>query len=134
MKTVAENIILFDGMCNFCDASVQFIIRRDKQGMFKFASLQGEKGTTLRNKFALPDDLDSFILVAGDKVHVKSSAALHVARRLRGLWKFLYIFMIVPRSIRDAVYDFVAKNRYKWFGKKESCMLPSPEIRERFYD
>lgn len=125
-------VILFDGECNFCDSSVQFIIKNDPQGLFHFASLQSDTGQELLNKHNVPSDIDSMILIEGDKVYYKSAAALRICRHLRGAWKLLYTFIIVPRPIRNAAYDFIAKNRYKWFGKKESCMLPSPSVRARF--
>ncbi|KZR56801.1 thiol-disulfide oxidoreductase DCC family protein [Bacillus badius] len=125
-------VILFDGECNFCDSSVQFIIKNDPQGLFHFASLQSDTGQELLNKHNVPSDIDSMILIEGDKVYYKSAAALRICRHLRGAWKLLYAFIIVPRPIRNAAYDFIAKNRYKWFGKKESCMLPSPSVRARF--
>ncbi|WP_188456280.1 thiol-disulfide oxidoreductase DCC family protein [Virgibacillus oceani] len=127
-----SRIILFDGECNFCDKSVQFIIKRDPKGNFKFASLQSDVGNDLLKRFDTPRDLDSFILIENNQCYSKSSAALRVCKHLKGFWKFLYIFMIVPRPIRDFCYEIVARNRYKWFGSKESCMLPSPEERNRF--
>jgi len=127
-----ERIILFDGECNFCDQSVQFIIKRDPEGKFKFASLQSETGQELLNKFNAPRDLDSFVFIEGDWCYFKSSAALRVFKHLKGVWKFSYYLLIVPRPIRDFFYHIIAKNRYKWFGKKDECMLPTPEQRERF--
>ena len=129
-----NNIILFDGECNFCDSSVQFIIRRDVEGVFKFASLQSETGQRLLSKHHIPKDIDSFLLITNNKAYLKSAAALHVSRQLKGLWKLLYAFIVIPRPIRDFFYDILAKNRYKWFGKKQSCSLPSPEVRSRFYN
>lgn len=129
-----NSIILFDGECNFCDASVQFIIQRDQKKQFKFASLQGKAGQKLINKYNSPKNIDSLILLENNKVYYKSTAALRIAKQLKGMWKLLYIFLLVPPKIRDALYDIIAKNRYKWFGKKDSCMLPSPEMRSRFLD
>ncbi|KWW21705.1 MULTISPECIES: thiol-disulfide oxidoreductase DCC family protein [Peribacillus] len=126
-------VILFDGDCNFCDASVQFIIKRDPKGLFHFASLQSEAGQELLKKYDVPADIDSMVLIEKDQAHYKSSAALRISRRLQGAWKLCYGFIVVPSFIRNMVYDFIAKNRYKWFGKKEeSCMLPSPSVRKRF--
>lgn len=127
-----NKIILFDGECNFCDHSVQFIIKRDPTGYYKFTSLQSELGQNLLKQFNVPEDIDSFILIDNNKFYEKSSAALRVCKHLNGIWKFGYLFLIVPRPIRNYFYEIVAKNRYKWFGKKDSCMLPSPEIRSRF--
>lgn len=125
-------IILFDGECNFCDKSVQFIIKRDRDGVFQFASQQSEVGQRLLLENSIPKWIDSFFLISGEKIYYKSSAALRVCRDLNGFWKVFYLFLVVPKPIRDGVYDFIARNRYKWFGKKENCMLPSSEIRNRF--
>lgn len=125
-------VILFDGVCNFCDASVQFILNRDPKGIFHFASLQSEAGQNLVEKYNVPADVDSMILIEDDKVYYKSTAALRISRHLQGAWKWLYGFIIIPSPIRNIVYDLIAKNRYKWFGQKESCMLPPPNIRKRF--
>ncbi|TLS35813.1 thiol-disulfide oxidoreductase DCC family protein [Pseudalkalibacillus caeni] len=127
-----DNIILFDGECNFCDKSVQFIIKRDKKAIYKFGSIQSDEGQEILKKYRVPQGIDSLILVEGNKCYLKSSAALRICKNLQGAWKLLYGILIIPKPIRDIVYSFVAKNRYKWFGKKESCMLPSPEIRKRF--
>jgi predicted DCC family thiol-disulfide oxidoreductase YuxK len=127
-------VILFDGVCNLCDRSVQFILKRDPNGYFKFASLQSESGQKLLTKHGFNTDINSFVLVEDEKVFVKSSAALRVCLRLKGAWKMLSILRFIPPSIRDFFYDIVAKNRYKWFGKKESCMLPSPQWKNRFLD
>jgi len=128
-----KRIVLFDGDCNFCDSSVQFIIKRDPSNHFHFASLQSEIGRDLLKKHAVPAEVDSLVLIANDKAYIKSSAALRIAKKLDGLWHLLFLFILVPRKLRDYVYDFVSVNRYKWFGKKEdSCALPSPDVRKRF--
>lgn len=127
-----QPVILFDGVCNFCDASVQFILDRDAKEMFRFASLQSDAGQELLQKYKVSDDVDSMILIEDGKVYYKSSAALRIARHLRGAWKLLYVFMIVPSPLRNIVYDVIAKNRFKWFGQKDSCMLPPPNVRKRF--
>jgi predicted DCC family thiol-disulfide oxidoreductase YuxK len=126
------NIILFDGECNFCDHSVQFIIKRDKKALHNFASIQSDAGQELIRKYRVPADIDSIILVKANKCYYHSSAALRICSDLDGGWKLLYCLVIVPKPIRDFFYRIVAKNRYKWFGKKDSCMLPSPDIRKRF--
>lgn len=125
-------IILFDGECNFCNGSVQFIIKRDPQEFYKFASLQSTVGKELLKQYNAPLSIDSFFLIYGNKYYVKSSAALRVCKNLNGIWKLGYILLLIPRPIRDFFYDLIAKNRYKWFGKRDQCMLPSPEIRKRF--
>ncbi|MCH1625372.1 thiol-disulfide oxidoreductase DCC family protein [Ferdinandcohnia quinoae] len=129
-----NRIILFDGICNFCNSSVQFIIKRDSNENYQFASLQGEVGKDLLKKHGLKGDLSSVILIEGDRAYIKSNAALRICRNLSGLYPFLSIFLIIPSPIRDIFYDVIAKNRYKWFGKKESCMIPPAEVRGRFLD
>lgn len=126
-------IILFDGVCNLCSGSVQFIIKHDPKHQFRFASLQGEFGQQVLHQFNLPmQEFGSFILLENGVVYTKSSAALRVTKKLSGLWSGFYAFMIVPSLIRNAVYDVVAKNRYKWFGKKEACWIPTPELKDLF--
>ena len=127
-----NRIILFDGVCQFCDKSVQFILKRDPNGKFSFSSLQSDTGIQLRKDYHIPEELDSIILIEGEKYHSKSTAALKIVRELRGGWKWLYILIFVPQRIRDAVYDMVARNRLKWFGEKTACQLPPPEVRKRF--
>lgn len=131
MKT--ENIILFDGVCNLCNASVSFVIERDKKNVFQFASLQSSFGQEVLKKHQLSSsDFDSMILLQNGTIHQRSDAALRIAKELSGAWKLLYGFIIVPRFIRNAVYNFVARNRYKWFGKQETCMIPTPELKAKF--
>ena len=126
-------IILFDGVCNLCNSSVQFVIQHDRSDKFLFAALQSQTGQALLEKYNLPQQgFDSFVLIQNEKVFLKSTAALHVAKQLNGPTKLLYGFIIVPAFIRNAVYNFIAKNRYKWFGKKESCMMPTPSLQSRF--
>lgn len=127
-------IILFDGVCNLCSSSVQFILKRDPDGYFQFASLQGETGQRLLAKYGLPEDVNSIVLIQNQKAYIKSSAVLQVCRHLSGYWKLLTIFRMIPRAIRDFLYDWIAKNRYNWFGKKDSCLLPSPQWKQRFLD
>jgi predicted DCC family thiol-disulfide oxidoreductase YuxK len=127
-----NNIILFDGECNFCDHSVQFIIKRDKKAVYKFASIQSDAGQEILKKHSVPLNIDSIILVEDNKCYYKSTAALRICKNLNGGWKLFYRLLIVPKPLRDYFYSIVAKNRYKWFGKKDSCILPSPEIRKRF--
>jgi predicted DCC family thiol-disulfide oxidoreductase YuxK len=130
-----KKIILFDGVCNLCSRSVQFILKRDRKNQFLFASLQGNTGQEYLQKFHLPaSELNSFILVEGDRFYNRSAATLRVARLLGGGWSLLYAFMILPRFIRDGVYNFIARNRYRWFGKKEECWVPTPELKAKFLD
>ena len=126
-------IILFDGVCNFCNSSVNFIIERDKAGYFKFAPLQSEIGEKLLAENGIDKiETDSVVLIEDGAVYTHSTAALRVARKLDGAWKWLFYLNFVPRVLRDAAYKLFAKYRYKLFGKKDECMLPSPEIRARF--
>jgi predicted DCC family thiol-disulfide oxidoreductase YuxK len=128
-----ENIILFDGFCNLCSGVVKFIIKNDKKNVFKFAPLQSEKGQILLKKFDLSTQtFDSFVYIQNGKFYTKSTAALKVCQKLGSFWQFLYIFMIVPNFIRNFAYTMIAKNRYKWFGKSESCLMPTAEIKEKF--
>ena len=126
------SIVLFDGMCNLCNSSVRFIIQRDPEGKYQFASLQSDTGSELMKKYAIPETFDSFILIQDDKWYDRSSAALRVVRGLKGAWKLLYLFILVPKPVRDVLYRFVARNRYKWFGQRDSCMIPTPAYQERF--
>ncbi|HMJ47448.1 MAG TPA: thiol-disulfide oxidoreductase DCC family protein, partial [Ferruginibacter sp.] len=126
-------LIIFDGVCNLCNSSVQFVIMHDRKGVFKFASLQSETGKKILSRFNLPTDYtDSFILIQYNNAYTRSTAALKVARHLDGLIKILYGFIIVPAFIRNWVYGIISRNRYKWFGKKESCMIPAPHLESRF--
>lgn len=127
------SIILFDGVCNLCNSSVNFIIDHDKKNVFRFASLQSDAGQSLLKKFNLNvKDFNSIILVENDKFYERSSAVMKIVRKFPGLWKFLYLFIIIPPPVRNFVYDIIADNRYKWFGKKDSCRVPTPELKEKF--
>jgi predicted DCC family thiol-disulfide oxidoreductase YuxK len=129
-----ERIILFDGICNLCNSSVRFIIKRDPVGNFKFSSLQSKVGKKLLEKYRVRNDINSFILLENNHVYTKSSAALRVCMRLNSIWKIFIVFIIIPKPIRDYIYDFIANNRYKWFGKSDHCIIPSPDDKERFFD
>lgn len=126
-------IILFDGICNFCNSAVNFVIKRDPQSKFRFATLQSEVTHGLLSARQLSSsDLSSFVLIEDDKIYTRSTAALKVCRDLNGLWPLMYGFMIVPRFIRDGVYKWIARHRYQWFGKKDICMVPNKNVRSRF--
>jgi predicted DCC family thiol-disulfide oxidoreductase YuxK len=128
-------IVLYDGVCGLCNGVVQFIIRRDRRKTFRFAPLQSDAGQALLERFGMPkDSLDSFVLIEDNRVYTKSTAALRLCKRMPGLWTALYVGIAVPRPVRDAVYDWIARNRYRWFGKKDACMLPSREWRDRFLE
>ena len=126
-------IVLFDGVCNLCNGSVQFLLKRDPEGRFRFASLQSDAGRSLMTEHGLdPDALSSVVVVEDGRVWQESSAALRIARHLPGAWKLLRVFAAVPRPLRDALYRWIARNRYHWFGKTETCWLPTPELKARF--
>jgi len=133
LKPENKKIILFDGVCNLCSSSVNFVIKRDKRDVFRFAALQEDIGKELVAVHNIdPAKTDSIVFIDHGKAYVKSTAALRAAKYLPGAWPLLYGFMIVPRFIRNWVYDIVARNRYKWYGKQESCMIPTPELRAKF--
>jgi predicted DCC family thiol-disulfide oxidoreductase YuxK len=137
-------IILFDGVCNFCNAMVNFIIRQDKKNVFLFAALQSDSGKKLLEQYKIDWKAnDSFVVIENarpddpvgrGKAHQKSNAALKLYNKLPWYWKWTQIFWIFPKFIRDGVYNFIAKNRYRWFGKKEECMIPAKEVREKFLE
>jgi len=128
-----QPMILFDGVCNFCNNAVNFTLKRNKKENIRFAPLQSEAGQQLLHQYNLPaDDMESFVFIENGKAYKQSTAALKVCRHLRGLWPLCFGFIIVPKFIRDGLYNLVAKNRYRWFGKKDSCMIPTPEIKARF--
>lgn len=129
----AKAIILFDGVCNLCNGAVNFIIDRDPQANFRFASLQSAEGQALLKKYELPQEgFKSLVLVRGDKVYQKSSAALRIARKLTFPWPLAFGFWLVPKFLRDGVYSLVAHNRYRWFGRQDSCRMPEPHLKARF--
>ncbi len=129
----ASPVIYFDGVCNLCTGAVQFVLKRDRKEVFQFASLQGEAGQKMLLENELPSHhYKSFIIEENGKIYTGSTAALRVLKLLGGLWPVLYVFIIVPPFVRDAVYNFISDHRYKWFGKKESCWLPKPEWEKRF--
>lgn len=128
-------VILFDGVCNFCDGSVNFIIRHDEQKLFKFAPLQSEAGKTLVEEYGLnKPGLDSVILIENGRAYTHSTAALKIAQQLGGIYSWTYALIFLPRGLRDFFYKLFARNRYRLFGKKDECMIPTPEIRSRFLE
>jgi predicted DCC family thiol-disulfide oxidoreductase YuxK len=130
----ATAIVLFDGVCNLCNGAVQFILDRDSTGRFRFASLQSERGRAICAEHGVPvpeGDPDSIILVEGARIWSHSTAALRIARHLSFPWFLGYAAIAMPRFLRDAVYRFIARNRYRWFGKTNECRIPTPEIRAR---
>ena len=128
-----QPIILFDGVCNFCNAAVNFVIKRDKQGVLKFAALQSNAGVQLLQQYNLPTtDMKSFVFIENGIAHTQSTAALKVCKYLGWAWPLCYVFILVPKFVRDGLYSWIAKNRYKWFGQKNACMIPTPEVKSRF--
>ncbi len=134
MDNYKHPILLFDGVCHFCDGAVQFLIRHDKKGVIKFAPLQSTTGQKLLRDLQLSTiDFDSLVFISTDRYYTKSTAVLKIGYHLGGKWRLLStILTCIPRPLCDIIYRNVAKNRYKWFGQKDQCMIPSPEIRKRF--
>ncbi len=128
-------IIIFDGICNLCNGAINFVIRQDTKNKFRFATLQSPAGELLLKKFHLPHlDAGSFVLIDKGKAYQQSTAALRVMNYLPWYWKEVQIFRIVPAFLRNSIYDFIAQNRYQWFGKKAACMVPTPDIKSRFLE
>jgi predicted DCC family thiol-disulfide oxidoreductase YuxK len=126
-------IVIFDGVCNFCNGAVHFIINRDPEGTFAFTPMQSELAQELTQRFNVPDvGMDTLVLIKAGKCYVLSDAALEIANELKGPWRLCYVFKVVPRPIRDAAYKLFARNRYTLFGKKDACMVPSAEVKSRF--
>ena len=134
INAAGKPVLFFDGECNLCNSSVQFIIRHDKKKVFLFATLQSGPGKEALQNIQKQDERfpASVILYYNGKYFIRSAAALYVLKRLGGLWTLLFAFMIIPRFLRDAVYDFISRNRYKWFGKQSECMIPTPDLMDRF--
>jgi predicted DCC family thiol-disulfide oxidoreductase YuxK len=130
--TPIHPVILFDGVCNFCNSTVNFVIKKDRMNAIKFSPLQSIAGAQLKEQYEIGDDLKSFIFIENGKAYKKSTAALHVCKYLKGIYKIGFLGILIPAFLRDIVYDYIAKNRYKWFGQKETCMIPSAEIRAKF--
>jgi predicted DCC family thiol-disulfide oxidoreductase YuxK len=128
-------LILFDGVCNLCNSTVLFLIKRDPAGKFRFASLQSARGQAEMKRFNVdPERLDSIIVVEGDRYFDRSNAALKIATALGGMWSLFSLFYVFPRFLRDPVYNLLSRNRYRIFGKKNECMIPTPELRSRFVE
>jgi predicted DCC family thiol-disulfide oxidoreductase YuxK len=128
-----ERVIVFDGVCHWCTAWVNFTLGRDPHGKFKFGTLQSPQAQQILKQLRLPaDNFETFLLLERGWVFTKSTAALKIARQLPGLWPLLYLGIVIPRPLRDAVYDYVARRRYRLMGKAETCRVPTPAERERF--
>lgn len=128
-----QQIILFDGVCNLCNRFVNFVIDYDKKKFFKMGALQSDEGQSILKERGLEHlGLNSVILIAPDNYYIESRAALEILKKLNGIWPILYVFIILPPFLRDGLYRWIATNRYSWFGKSESCRIPSAEIKDRF--
>lgn len=127
-------IVLFDGVCNLCNGVVNFLIEHDPQHQFRFAALQSATGQRLLAEYPALATIDSIVLIENDRAYVKSDAALYIARRLKAPWSWLYLWRGLPRSWRDNIYDYVARNRYRFFGRMEACRVPSPALKALFLD
>jgi predicted DCC family thiol-disulfide oxidoreductase YuxK len=132
---MVKKIILFDGVCNLCNKAVTYIIDHDPKDQFRFAALQSDVGASLLEKYQIdPEKTDSIILIKNDQAFIKAGAALRIARGLSGALPLLYGFTVLPKFITNSVYDFIARNRYNWFGKKDNCMIPTPDLKSKFLD
>ena len=130
-----DNVVVFDGVCNLCNRYVRFVIERDPDALFRFAPMQSPAGALLLRRHGIvPEDLDTFVLIRSGRVYARSDAAIEIARRLRGPWRLLSLVRVVPRPLRNWLYDIIARNRYRWFGKLSACAVPRAEHRGRFVD
>ena len=128
-----HSVILFDGVCNFCNGMVNFVIRQDRKDLFRFAPLQSQAARELLRQHGMNENQsDSFVLLEGNKTYTASTAAIRVCEKLPWYWQWLRVFWILPRRFRDGIYHFIARKRYQWFGKKEQCMVPGEKIRGKF--
>ncbi|MBL7887038.1 MAG: DUF393 domain-containing protein [Flavobacterium sp.] len=129
-----KKIILFDGVCNLCNSSVQYVIQRDKKDEFRFVALQSDLGQKIIKHIGIASkNIDSIVLyLPGIAYYYKSSAVIEIAKSLQGFFNYGMLFRLLPNALRDVVYDYIARNRYKWYGKKESCMIPTPELKAKF--
>jgi predicted DCC family thiol-disulfide oxidoreductase YuxK len=133
MAKLDKNLLLFDGVCNLCNGVVRFIIKLDTKNKFKFGSIQSGVGRFWLERYGLlENEIDSFVFIHNNKFYRKSTAALKMARELGGIGKILYVFILLPRPLRDSIYDIIARYRYKIFGKRDNCMIPGPELQARF--
>lgn len=126
-------IILFDGVCNLCNGFVQFLIKRDPHAHFRFAALQSEMGQALLKKHGMStDEIDTVVMLENDQLYIRSEVGLRIASQMNGLWPIFSILRILPLWFRDPIYDFIAARRYRWFGEKDQCMIPTPALKSRF--
>lgn len=125
-------IILFDGVCNLCNGTVDFLLKHDRKKQFRFASIQSEAAQLLSRKYQIPVEMDSVILIKSNQVYFESDAAIEIAGMLSFPWKMVVVFRIIPKKMRDKIYRLIAKNRYRWFGKREICRIPDPTEKDSF--
>ena len=128
----SESLIFFDGYCNFCNRCVQFVLKHERKAYFKFSSLQSDFSIRQLSTFKIPEKLESVVVLSNDKLFFKSDAALEIVRQMKWYLGWLYFLKLLPRPFRDLIYDFFANNRYKWFGRRDSCGIPDSEFRSRF--
>jgi predicted DCC family thiol-disulfide oxidoreductase YuxK len=134
-SATASPVLLFDGMCNLCTGAVGFVLAHEAEATLRFAPIQSPAGARLMRDFGFdPADAKTFVLIADRRIYVRSDAAVRLARYLRGMWKLLGLIRVVPRPVRDFVYDLVARNRYRWFGRRDACMVPTRELKARFVE
>ena len=130
-----DNLVIFDGVCNLCTHSVRFILEHEAKPLFRFAPVQSSAGARLLSKLGLdPENVQTFVVIANGEAYLRSDAAIRIAPHLRGAWRWLGVVRFVPRPLRDWIYDLIARNRYRWFGRTDECMVPTKEIRARFID
>ena len=133
MSATDQPIIIFDGVCNLCEFSVRFIVKRDRHARFRFVPAQSEMGTALQRNCGVDTLRDGpVILLEDDQIYIKSDAALHIAKNLDGVWRYLYILRFIPKPVREYFYAIISKNRYRWFGKRQECLLPDENLKQRF--
>jgi len=134
-NTEVNRVILFDGVCNLCNSSINFLIDRDPKAKFRLASLQSDFAAKLLPRFNVdPTKVDSVAFYVNGKLYQRSRAVLEIAKRMRRGWPLFYVFIIIPGFLRDAIYNWIARNRYKWFGQMDACRMPTPELKSRFLD
>lgn len=127
-----DQVVFFDGVCNLCNAAVQFVIKRNLRQNLRFASLQSDYAGKILPELQNEETFKTIVLLKDGKIYLRSDAALEISRELSGLWPLFYGFKIIPRFIRDGIYNFIARHRYKWFGKQDACWIPTPDLNSRF--
>jgi predicted DCC family thiol-disulfide oxidoreductase YuxK len=135
LYNMPTNLVLFDGVCNLCNSSVQLLLRIDKENRLTFGSFQSDTAQSLLKQHGINKELiNSIVFIRQDKIYMESTAILQICHTIGGWWKIIYLLMLIPPFIRNGIYHIIARNRYRWFGKRESCMIPSPSLKSRFID